>query len=103
MSSDTVALVGQRIGDMSDLPEEIRKQIVLNKLDDLEEKIVSTMRNRYEGIANIDEIIVGLYRDYKFVTKDRRNLGSKLYRMQRAGLLHSVPKRKGVYKIGEST
>lgn len=59
------------------------------------------MRQRYDGIATIDEILVGLFRDFQYVTEDRRTLAGKLYRMTRAGHLEGVPKRKGVWKVKE--
>ena len=98
MTDDILKSVGRRLGDLSDLPEALRKQIAAVKLDDLEEKVIKTVRERFGGVANVDEIIVGLYRDHQYITEDRRQLANKLYRMQKAGLLESVPKRKGVYK-----
>lgn len=98
MTDDILKSVGRRLGDLSDLPEALRKQIASVKLDDLEEKILKTIRERFGGIANVDEIIVGLYRDHAYITEDRRQLANKLYRMQKAGLIESVPKRKGIYK-----
>lgn len=98
MTDDILKSVGRRLGDLSDLPEALRKQIASVKLDDLEEKIIRTIRERFDGVANVDEIIVGLYRDHQYVTEDRRQLANKLYRMQKAGLVESVPKRKGIYK-----
>lgn len=98
MTDDILKSVGRRLGDLSDLPEALRKQIASVKLDDLEEKIIKTIRERFGGIANVDEIIVGLYRDHEYITEDRRQLANKLYRMQKAGLIESVPKRKGIYK-----
>lgn len=98
MTDDILKSVGRRLGDLSDLPEALRKQIASAKLDDLEEKIIKTIKERFGGIANVDEIIVGLYRDHQYVTEDRRQLANKLYRMQKAGLVESVPKRKGIYK-----
>ena len=95
--------LGRRLGDLSDLPEALRAQIVVAKMDDLEAKIIKTMTERFEGVANVDEIIVGLYRDFEYITEDRRQLANKLYRMQKASLLDAVPKRKGVYKVKEQT
>ena len=100
--SDLPKNLGHRLGDLSDLPEALRSQLVAVTLDALEYKIIQTMRTRFEGVANVDEIIVGLYRDHQVITEDRRALANKLYRMQKAGLLASVPKRKGVYKVQES-
>lgn len=99
MSNDVLDKVGKRLGDLSDLPEALRKQLNAGKMDDLEEKILKTMRQRYEGMATIDEVIVGLFRDFEYVTEDRRTLANKLYRMTKAGHLESVPKRKGVLKV----
>lgn len=94
--------VGSRIGDTSDLPEELVKQLNISKLDDLEKKVVAVLRDKFDGIANVDELMVGLYREYKHVAEDRRGFSNKLYRMQKAGLIESVPKRKGVYKMPDS-
>lgn len=103
MTDDSIPKdLGRRLGDLSDLPEALRKQIVSTKLDDLEEKIVKTLRDRFAGVANLDELMVGLYRDHQYITEGRRKLANKLYRMQQAGLVESVPKRKGVYKLKEN-
>lgn len=99
MSKDILNSIGKRIGDITDLPNDLRKQIIASNLDELEEKIVGTMRIRYDGVANIDEIIVGLYRDYKYITKERRLLGTKLYRMRRSGIIQVIPNIRGAYKV----
>lgn len=103
MSGDPLSHVGRRLGDLSDLPEALRKQLSATKLDDLEQKIVDTLRRRFDGVANVDELIVGLYREFGYITDDRRSLASKLYRMCQSGLIASVPKRKGVYKVRGGT
>lgn len=102
MTEDALKSVGKRLGDLSDIPESLRKQIAVAKLDELEEKILSTLRDRFAGVANIDEIMVGLYRDHEYITEDRRQLINKLYRMQKTGLIKSVPKRKGVYMLTQT-
>ena len=95
--------VGSRIGDVSDLPEELLQQLNIAKLDDLETKVVAVLRDKFEGVANVDELMVGLYRGYGHLVDDRRGFSNKLYRMQKAGLIESVPKRKGVYKLPHFT
>lgn len=100
-SNDLMQRAGRRLGDLSDLPEALRKQLNLAKLDELEERILSTIRTRFGGVASIDEIMVGLYRDFNYVTEDRRVLANKIYRMTKAGHLESVPKRRGIVKIKE--
>lgn len=101
MEDELLKKVGRRLGDTSDLPEALRKQLNTAKLDDLEEKILKTIKERFEGVASIDEIMVGLFRDFQYVTEDRRVLANKLYRMAKSGHLESVPKRKGVVKVKE--
>lgn len=99
MEDDLMQMIGRRIGDTSDLPDVLRRQLVGSSLDDVEQKIVYTLNKRYQGIANIDEIIVGLYRDHQYVTEDRRQFGGKLYRMQKSGIVESVKGKKGVYRL----
>lgn len=98
MKEELLKQVGKRIGDTSDLPEELRSQVAGSKLDEIEQKIVSTLRDRYDGIANVNELMVGLFRDHQ-VIEDRKVLVNKLYRMNKAGVVESVPKRKGVYAL----
>ncbi|WP_291982948.1 hypothetical protein [Candidatus Accumulibacter sp. ACC005] len=101
MGGDVLSDVGKRLGDLSDLPEALRKQLNAAKMGDLEEKILRTIKERYDGAASIDEIMVGLFRDFQYVTEDRRTMANRLYRMTKAGHLESVPKRKGVVKLKE--
>ena len=90
--------IGRRIGDLSDLPDVLKKQLTSSKLDDLEEKIVTTLKNRFDGMATIDEIMVGLYRDFEHIVEDRKVLSNKLYRMTKSDILESVGKRRGIYR-----
>ena len=99
MSDDTLDQIGRRLGDLSDLPEALRRQLNVAKLDDLEQKIIETLNRRFEGIASVDELMVGLYREFQYITNDRRMLATKLYRMCKTGVLESVAKRRGVYKV----
>lgn len=91
--------VGHRIGDISDLPPELLSQLSIQKLDEVEQAVVNTLTYRYRGIATIDEILVGIYRDSGLIQTDRRKFANKLYRMQNARLIKSVDGRKGVYCI----
>ncbi|MDH6421300.1 hypothetical protein M2131_001241 [Polynucleobacter sphagniphilus] len=99
MDNDQISNVGKRFGDLSDLPEVLRKQLNIGQLDDLEEKIIQTLKNRYECVASVDEIMIGLYRDFQYIADDRKFIANKLYRMTKSGVLRSVKKRKGVYEI----
>ena len=58
------------------------------------------MNNELGGIASIDEIMVGLWR----LTSEEHELevlASKIYRMTRKDILHSVPGRKGIYSTSK--
>ena len=48
------------------------------------------------GIASLDQILVGLYRNSGELWK-RNTLTSKLYRMAQKGVVFQVPEKKGVY------
>ncbi|MGI9377073.1 MAG: hypothetical protein ACR2PC_13415 [Tsuneonella suprasediminis] len=100
--------IGGRIGNVEDLPEEIRSQLVSVQYDELETQILTVINKRYSGIATIDEILVGLWREHNDVHQ-RDVLATKIYRMVRKEFLHSVAGRKGVYstkpieEAGEAT
>ncbi len=97
MSNEHMSDVGHRIGDVSDLPPELLSQLSIQKLDEVEQAVVNTLTSRYSGIATIDEILVGIYRDSGVLQTDRRKFANKLYRMQSARLIKSADGRKGVY------
>jgi len=93
--------VGNRLGNLSDLPEELRSQLVSVQRDELEQKIIDAVGGEYGGVATIDEIMVALYRNTGEIHK-REALATKIYRMTRKELLVSVPNRKGVYATPEA-
>jgi hypothetical protein len=88
---------GRRFGDIDDLPDELKSQLQATKVGDVEQLIVEMLRDDFDGMANLDEILVGLYRRKREVFA-RQFISNKLYRMNKAGLIASVPKRKGVYR-----
>lgn len=98
MEDEKLKTVGKRLGDLQDLPDELKAQLQQSKLDPLDQHILAVVQNRYEGIANIDEVLVGLFRDYGVVQKRALVLG-RLYRMGKDKLLFPVPRKKGVYSI----
>lgn len=89
--------LGRRVGDLNDLPAELRAQLQVGKIGELEREIIELIRDDFSGIANVDEILVGLYRRSKQIHA-RAQLANRLYRMGQAGHLISVPKKKGVYR-----
>lgn len=91
---------GSRL-NLQGLPKDILDQLKANKLDDMEEKIIDVLTNFYSGLANIDEIIVGMYRKYN-VIKTRDYYVGKLYKMAKDSLIVSVENKKGVYETLEN-
>lgn len=89
--------LGRRLGDLADLPEELLNQLQAAKISELEQDIISVIRDDYEGVANVDEILVGLFRRTNRIHQ-RQYLANKLYRMASAEQIVSVPKKKGVYR-----
>lgn len=81
--------------DLSDLPKELRAELSVTKTDELEDQ-VATVINAAGGEADIDGILIYLYRKFK-VVQTRRFMQNKLWRMNQKGLIHSVPGRKGHY------
>lgn len=90
--------LGRRMGDLSELPEELRKQLQIARVSELEQTIISIIDGMYQGVANVDEILVGLYRKTDEIHQ-RQTIANKLYRMTSAKQLLSVPKKKGVYRV----
>jgi uncharacterized LabA/DUF88 family protein len=97
MDSDNFEKVGKRIGNISDLPELLRNQLQAAKTDELERQVLEVLEG-FEGVANIDEILVGLYRRFSLI-QERAFISNKLYRMQKAGHLISVKGKRGVYQV----
>jgi len=97
MDSDLPSDLGRRVGDLDELPTELRAQLQVGKLGELEQQIIALIREDFDGVANVDEILVGLYRRTREI-HERQPLANRLYRMGQAGHLISVPRRKGVYR-----
>lgn len=90
--------LGKRVGDLNDLPDELRRQLQIGKIGEFEQQIIAVIQDAFEGVANVDEILVGLYRATGQI-HERAYIANKLYRMGVAKQLTSVPKKKGVYRI----
>ena len=101
MSDNEFDKLGKRVGNLDDLPPELRSQLQIAKIDELEEQIITTINELYAGMANIDEILVGLFRKFQLVQK-RQYTANKLYRMAQTGLIFSVKGKKGVYSTDKN-
>lgn len=98
MDDSLPADLGKRVGDLDDLPPALRDQLQIGKLGELEREIIDLVRDEYLGVANVDEILVGLYRRTGEI-HPRQYLANKLYRMGQAAQIVSVPRKKGVYRV----
>lgn len=95
------AFIGQKAGekaqamDTSDLPPELLKELSAGHADKLENQIVEVMK-AHGGSADLDQLLIGLYRKSKTVQK-RRFLQNKLWRMVRKGLLRKNRENRGTF------
>lgn len=88
-----------RLGDLSDLPPELIEELTTPRGDELEQQIIDVVR-AYGDTADLDQILVGLYRKFGVVQK-RRYLQNKVWRIAQKGALWSIKGRKGVYTLNE--
>jgi hypothetical protein len=96
MSDELPADLGRRFGDISDLPDELKNQLQAARVGELEQEIIAVL-DELHSVANVDEILVGLYRRQDKI-HTRQYIANKLYRMVASGQIESVPKKKGVYR-----
>ena len=101
MTDDLPPDLGRRLGNMADLPEELKSQLQAGRVGELEQDIIAVIDEMYSGVANVDEILVGLYRKQDKVHQ-RPYIANKLYRMVSAEQIVSVAKKKGVYRTKEA-
>src|ERR1700742_2218625 len=71
------------VSDLTDLPPELLAELSIAQVDTLEGQILTVMRE-LGGAADLDRILIALYRRFQVVQK-RRFLQNKLWRMVRKG------------------
>lgn len=91
--------VGNRLVDLSDIPEDLKKQLSASKVNRKEQAIIDVIE-LLGGYASINELLAHLYYQNKIVEK-RSNLSNKIYRMIKDGDLYSVESSRGVYASDE--
>ena len=89
-----------KLGDISDLPPDVVRELSVTR-NEADRQIITVIEG-LDGIATIDEILVGMYRRFDRVFK-RRYLQMKIYRLCKKDLAWPVPKKKGVYTLTEPT
>lgn len=87
--------------DLSDLPQELRQELVVSKRDEFEKRLIELFKRAGREL-NIDEIQAAYYRVHGEF-KSRNKVTAKLYNMSRASnsATESVKGRKGVYRLRE--
>lgn len=90
--------IGNRVGDTSDLPQELLKQLKLTYPIAVGKQVVVVLQQDLENIGTIDEIIVGIYKRYKKVVP-RRTLRTELSRLKKLGTLKRI--NQGIYSVKE--
>ena len=87
------------LNNLEDLTQEIKSQLVIQKVDPAYKKIISLLEKAGKPL-NLDEMMVGYYREYG-VLKPRKYFMSKLYNMSRSRFkqIESVKGKKGTYAL----
>lgn len=90
-----LAVMAPGMGDLSDLPPELLKE--LGGIDALDTQILTAVRV-VGGRANLDQILVNLYRKFE-VMQTRRFIQNKCYRLVKKGRLHQVPGERTAFTL----
>ena len=99
MSGSILEKVGTRLGNIDDLPDELKKQIPEFALGGLDEQVYNVLKENLEGIASLSEIMIALYQRYKVMDKNRQEVTEAVYRLIRKKVVVGVKGRKAVYKL----
>lgn len=99
MNNDILAKVGTRLGNIEDLPEELRKQIPEFTIEGIDEQVYTVLKEDLEGIGSLSEIMVTLFRRFKISDKSRTEITDVIYRLIRKRMLVNIKGRKGIYAL----
>jgi hypothetical protein len=91
------APIPRALGDLSDIPDELLRELSIPKTDELDDQILTVMR-ACGGETGLDQVLVGLYRKYK-VVQTRRFIQNKMYRMSKKELIYQVPGHRAAYSL----
>lgn len=78
--------IGRRLGDLSRIPPELLKELAAPQRDAIETQIIAAIEEDYDGIASIDEVILGVFDRTKMV-KTRKYITNKLGKLAADGVL----------------
>ena len=83
--------------DLTDLPEELLKELRLGPRTSLDAQILDVF-NALGGTATLDEVLIGLYRKFAVVQK-RRFVQNAIWRMIRKGHLTALRGERGRFSL----
>lgn len=93
--------LGLSFDEIEGLPADLIQELSFSDGDRTDFTIIKVIEAA-GGVASLDRILVGYYRDTGEVMK-RNTLTSRIYRMGQKGLVFQVPGKKGVYSTEELT
>lgn len=99
MNDDLLAKVGTRLGNVDDLPENLRKQIPEFIIEGLDEQVYTVIKEDLEGIGSLSEIMIALFRRFKITDKSRTEITEVVYRLIRKKMLTNIKGRKAIYAL----
>jgi hypothetical protein len=93
----TRALVAREPADKQDLPPALLKELSPRTRDQLEKQILAVLA-ACEGSADLDQVLIGLYRRFGIVAK-RRVIQNKLWRLVRTGRIAKAKNTRNVFSL----
>lgn len=99
MSGNILEKVGTRLGNIDDLPEELKKQIPEFALEGLDEQVYIVLKDDLDGIASLSEVMIALYHHFKVADKSRTEITDAIYRLIRKRMVKGVKGRKAIYAL----
>lgn len=99
MSGSILEKVGTRLGNIDDLPDELKKQIPEFALEGLDEQVYIVLKDDLDGIASLSEVMIALYHHFKVADKSRTEITDAIYRLIRKKMVKGVKGRKAIYAL----
>lgn len=85
-----IETIGKRLGDISDLPEELKEQLKSSTVND---HILEALTD-LGGIANLDEILISIYRKHHKIYK-RIHISNQIYSLIKEKAIKK--EKRGIY------
>lgn len=99
MDNSLLAKVGTRLGNVDDLPENLRKQIPEFIIEGIDEQVYTVIKEDLEGIGSLSEIMIALFRRFKITDRSRTEITEVVYRLIRKKILTNIKGRKAIYAL----